>query len=72
MPAGSRCIGSSRPGSDLGVGSAAAEHSKGKDGMDIEQRIERLLDQLENPNLSQCEIDKIEAKLKVLRSQAQQ
>lgn len=37
--------------------------------MDIEQRIERLLDQLEDPKLTQVEVDKIEAKLKILRSQ---
>lgn len=40
--------------------------------MDIEQRIERLLDQLENPNITQKDIDKIEAKLRILRSQLTQ
>lgn len=37
--------------------------------MDIEQRIEGLLNQLENPNLSRREIDNIERKLKILRAQ---
>jgi len=37
--------------------------------MDIEQRIDTLLDQLTDPKLTQAEIDKIEAKLKVLQRQ---
>lgn len=35
----------------------------------IDERIENLLDQLENPGLSVREIEKIERKLAVLRSQ---
>ena len=34
---------------------------------DIDERIARLLDQLENPNLGLSEIDKIERKLQILR-----
>lgn len=37
--------------------------------MDIEQRIEALLDQLMDPKLTQTEIDTIESKLKVLQEQ---
>ena len=36
---------------------------------DIHERIARLLDQLENPNIGSSEIDKIERKLKILRDQ---
>lgn len=34
---------------------------------DIDARVERLLNQLENPNLSDSEIDRIEKKIKLLR-----
>ena len=37
----------------------------------IEERIEKLLDQLEVPTLTQGEIEKIEARLEVLRAQQQ-
>lgn len=35
--------------------------------MEIEERVARLLDQLENPNLSDREIQQIEQKIKILR-----
>lgn len=37
--------------------------------MDTEQRIDRLLDQLEDPKCTEADIARIEAKLKVLRAQ---
>ena len=37
----------------------------------IDARIESLLDQLDNPGLTDREIDRIEKKLKVLRGQKQ-
>jgi hypothetical protein len=37
--------------------------------MDTEQRIDRLLDQLEDPMCTEADIARIEAKLKVLRAQ---
>jgi hypothetical protein len=37
--------------------------------MDTSQRIEKLLDQLENPTLSQLEITKLERKLRILQAQ---
>ena len=36
--------------------------------MNVEARIERLLDQLENSNLTQVEIDKIKSKVAILQS----
>ena len=35
---------------------------------DKDERIARLLDQLENPNITTQEIDKIERKLQILRA----
>lgn len=37
--------------------------------MDTQQRIENLLDQLEDPKCTEADIARIEAKLRVLRAQ---
>lgn len=39
---------------------------------DTEERIERLLDQLEDPNLTPAEIQRLEQKVKVLKELREQ
>ena len=56
--------------SDLGEGPAPRRPSpKGGPVIDYDARISELLKQLENPHLEEEEIEKLERKLKALRTQ---